>query len=306
VHDELTALLATGGPLHAPPETVRDYLDNDDLIDEYRQTTKPGAIEGRAMVLTAGPPGAGKSTTLAALRSTYRVIDPDEIKDLLLDRLQRRLLLTDLRRHTLPDGQPVRPGEVATWVHRTSTDIGDAVRAVSLALGGNFVMEGTLRWEGTPQQYARELDRNDYQYLEIIDVEVPRTTARRQARERWWRGRNDASLSLGGRFIADSVIDDCYDTNVDLISICARHARDLYEEATDMLVAARLRTLVRDHQGAARTATIDADGASRWDIPGVTALEGDRGFGARCVRCGRLLTNARSIEIGLGEECRRA
>ena len=306
VHRELTALLATGGPLYVAPVSVREYLAAPDLAneiaDEYRRATPAGQIDGRAMVFTAGPPGAGKSTTLSAHRTTFRVIDPDEIKSLLLARLMDRGLLDGLAHHRLADGGVVRPGEAGWWVHRASTNVADRVRRVSLGMRENFVMEGTLQWEGAPAQFTNELNEAEYEYLEVIDVEVPLHTALAQAKQRWWDGRTDPMTPLGGRFVAPEFIQRCYTPGTDSVSICAQHARALFEGARDLLIAARLRTVVCDNKGVARTATIDEAGATEWVIPEIGP---SLGFGAACIRCGRSLTSQRSVEIGLGEECRR-
>ena len=84
VHTQLAALLVLGRPLAAAPDPVRGHLD-DRLIEqvaaEYRALSPDGFIGGRAAIITAGVPGAGKSFALNAIAADYRRIDPDMIND---------------------------------------------------------------------------------------------------------------------------------------------------------------------------------------------------------------------------------
>lgn len=119
VFTQLTALLETGGPLAATPAGVDAFLTDRRLADaaaQYRSMSPNAPSDGYAAIITAGPPGAGKSTVTAGLAPDHRRIDPDEIKDLLLTELVRAHLLAargqihPRRRHRrlLPGGH--RPG----------------------------------------------------------------------------------------------------------------------------------------------------------------------------------------------------
>lgn len=71
-----------------------------------------------------------------SLLASHRRIDSDEIKDLLLDRAERRGMLAARHEHVLDDGGVVRPGELAGWVHRASTAVADLVRIESKLASG--------------------------------------------------------------------------------------------------------------------------------------------------------------------------
>lgn len=283
-----------------PPPAVEAHFTDQVLLDlatQYRATTPPGIAEGRAVIVTAGPPGAGKSTALTGIGHGFRRIDPDEIKDLLLDKIAADA--RDRFGHVLDDGSPVDLRELAGWVHRASTTVSDLVRAQSLAVGENFIMEGTLGWVGIPAVYEAELAENGYEHLTIVDVEVPMATAIEQARERWWRERQSGS-PLGGRFVSDDVIAAFYPNNP-RVSICATRARTLYEAANDLLIPVDLRTLSRSVNGVTRSAVITEGRVTRWSIPGTPS----KPVGVPCLRCGRALTNHKAIARGLGDDCVR-
>ena len=67
------------------PRRVRVHRE---LIEEFLDLSTEIAVEGRAVVVTAGPPAAGKSTRLGRLGydDTRRRIDPDVFKTMLVRR----------------------------------------------------------------------------------------------------------------------------------------------------------------------------------------------------------------------------
>ena len=214
VHSELAALLEAGGPLHVRPAPITLELGGtfiEDIAVAYRAATPGAPFEGRSAIVTAGPPGAGKSSAANLIDpAVYRRIDADRIKDRILWVLDSQGLLAARHEHTLADGRPVYPAELAWWVHKASTDAADLVRQACLADGENFLMEGTLAWDRLPAEYVIELVDFDYESIKIIDIEVPLSVAQTQARERWWAGRNESNSAVGGRFISDDAITAFY------------------------------------------------------------------------------------------------
>ena len=299
VHAELTRLLdPTLGPLGKPPREVEAFLTEDlrdEVAEEYRAMSPDAPADGRAAIITAGPPGAGKSTALDVLLDEHRRIDPDAVKDLLLGRLEAAGLLEVRHGFSLLDGQPVRPGELAWWVHRASTDVADLVRLTSLARGENFAMEGTLVWDEIVGQYNGELLRSGYETLIVLDVEVSLPVAIEQARQRWWQGRGDLT-GVGGRFVPDAVVAAFYPDN-SKVSVCATRAREMYSEANDSGITTTLALESRGISGARSAALLRPTG----DVEAWRGLT----LAAVCVRCGSRLTGKRSINRGLGEECHR-
>lgn len=91
-------------------------------------------------------PGAGKSTAIESrglAGNRWRVLDSDRIKDHLIRDGLDRGVYDDLLDTVLPDGRRLRPRELATLVHRESTQILDTVQQHCIEMGENIVIEGT-------------------------------------------------------------------------------------------------------------------------------------------------------------------
>ncbi len=239
-------------------------------------------------------PGAGKSSSLAAIAADYRRIDPDEIKNILLARLHLEGLLLDIRhKHVLADGNPICPGELAGWVHEASTTAADLVRAASLQIGENFAMEGTLSWTPLTQTHVDELASNDYEQLTILDVEVPLSVAVEQSKQRWWEGRHSSQTTdgtwLGGRFIAETILAQLY-SGPRSASTCAGNARKLYRNANRAGIDTDLLIVSRTANGTEYAARLSCDGQVHpWrDVP----------LGAVCTHCGAILKQPQAILKG--------
>jgi hypothetical protein len=296
VHSQLTAL-HQGGQF-AVPGPVRRYL-SDRLIDEvayeYRDNSPDAPAHGRAAIITAGVPGAGKSFAVDMLAADYRRIDPDGIKDLILMRLDHAGLLDIRHNHVLADGKPVHPSELAMWVHNASTEAADRVRAVSLRLGENFVMEGTLSWTPLLDSYVTELASDDYERLTIVDVEVPFTLAVEQSKHRWWAareaGRTVDGVQLGGRFIAQAALEGLY-SRQRRVSKCAVNSRKLCSNANNVGIETDLLIVSRTSTGTEYRAWLRPNGD----------IDPSRGapLGAVCITSGAILTNPTAIQTGVG------
>ncbi|MBM7416257.1 MULTISPECIES: zeta toxin family protein [Nocardiaceae] len=198
-------------------ELITDLLDTDESIEC-----------GRSAIVTAGVPGAGKSTMLRA-RGTdlggYRFLDADEIKVSLIERALEDGIYDDVLGVRLADGHCVAPMELASLVHRESVNIVEAVREECLRRGENIVVEGTLKWEGQPPDLYGEFSDAGYRRIEVLAVEVEAQTAHNRALTRWWGKRmrwRTGDDRLGGRFTPPASIDSGYDGLGQ--SKCARHA----------------------------------------------------------------------------------
>lgn len=237
VHAALTDLYRLGGSLSQPPSQLSAYFDDLAIArtaKTYMGLQRDVSSGGHAVVVAAGPPGAGKTDALGtlALRG-YRKIDPDVAKDLILGEAEQLGLLSYRHSFTLPDGQPVGVRELAAHVHSISTKTTDVVRRLALASGENIIIDGTLSWEPLAGQYLSELFSAGYEALEVVDVEAPLAVAIGRARKRWWDGRRGDPI-MGGRFVPDEVIERIY---VDPAgpSCCAVNAWNLAERAADEL-----------------------------------------------------------------------
>lgn len=250
----LTGPLATNGE-RATIQLSRYFLGNgtptierDRLWDqiEERYLARQAGVEreGRAALLTAGAPGAGKSTAvqqLGLVDDGWRRLDADIVKDDLVQELVAAGDADDVLAVQLVDGRPVMPRELAGLVHAESVLILDRIRDRCLRAGENVVIEGTLVWEPTGRELLDDLTTRAYREVSIVDVEVRREVARAQAVERWWTGRCDLVSDLGGRWVPLAVIDHAYPDPNDRHSACAANARALFDsEVVRELPLARL------------------------------------------------------------------
>ncbi|GAA1134813.1 zeta toxin family protein [Nocardioides aquiterrae] len=242
---ELEELSAPGHELHSesPRSTWVTYGDTvarlrtwEELIEEFTSLQEGITTDGRIAIVTAGPPGSGKSTTTTAILeagdnpTSYRRIDPDVIKDLLLDRAIKDGLYEPLLQKRLSDGLPIMPRELSGLVHEESTRLAREIRRRCMRKGENVVVEGTLSWPDMIDVHLRELTEAGYDALHVVSVEVPKAVAAERVMDRWWAGRNDLADSLGGRFVPIAVIDGCWDEDGDP-SRCDLNARELFRRA---------------------------------------------------------------------------
>lgn len=243
VHSALTELYALGGALNQPPAQLNAYFDDLAVVraaKAYMSLQSDVTVGGHAVVVTAGPPGAGKTEARGTMAlNGYRVIDPDVAKDLLLKEAEAQGLLAYRNSHILPDGRPVGVRELASHIHSISTRTTDIVRQLALAAGENVVIEGTLSWAPLIDVYIGELFSAGYEDLEVVDVEAPVNVALERARHRWWTGRQ-GDLELGGRFVPDHIIEEFY-LDHSWQSCCAANALLLAERAADNLGNGKLR-----------------------------------------------------------------
>lgn len=238
VHQELTQLTSPGSPLHQAPPHLLAYFNDRAVVDLARRylALQTGIkVEGRAVVYSAGPPGAGKSSALQSLKlEGYRKIDPDEAKDLILDDAHRHGLLTYRENFMLADGNSVSIRELVAHVHSISNRVTDLVRKLSLGAGENLIIDGTLSWAPLGSLYVDELYTAGYEGLTVVDVELPLRETLRRAKKRWWDGRQNDPI-WGGRFMPESAIRTCYQAGNDEESMCALNAANLAIQAADEL-----------------------------------------------------------------------
>ncbi|MYV31328.1 AAA family ATPase [Rhodococcus sp. DSM 6344] len=239
---QLSELAAHGGPLHRDSPRTTELLYTDDLdrrdfqaevVEQYLARAEP-AREARSAVLTAGAPGAGKSTSLSEHVDEiegYRQIDSDDIKDYLLKQALVDGIYDDLLERKLADGYPISPRELATLVHRESTNVVADIRSRCISRRENLIIEGTLTWAEEGVRIVEQLSSAGYVNVHIIDVEVPFDVAAEQALSRWWGARvadRTKDGALGGRFVPPAAIQLSYGDEHPL-STCATNARALFD-----------------------------------------------------------------------------
>lgn len=246
VATRLTDLSVPGAPLHRDSDqsTVRLYPRGDigrarfqkDTIDWYLSQGNP-RLGGRTAIVTAGPPGAGKSALVKARIADldeYRIIDADIIKDHLVrqaiaDGIYDRLLTMA----PFADGHGLAPRELSALVHVESVRLAEAIREMCTSLKENVVIEGTLTWHLQGPNIFRELADNDYFDVEVYGIDIEQEEAHESALDRWWKLRLEWAKgqdSLGGRFTPADAIDMCYPAP-GAESVCTTNAKNFINTA---------------------------------------------------------------------------
>jgi hypothetical protein len=121
----------------------------------------------------------------------------------------------------LPDRRTLQPLGLAPLLQTLSTEIANAVRRRSLAMGEDVVIEATMASTLYGDRLLRSLAKADYSDLVIVSVETDLATAQDRAMERWWRGREVESL--GGRLVHPEVIERAYPASTET-SACRANA----------------------------------------------------------------------------------
>lgn len=216
----------------------------EEIIDSYLSDSTDVGKDGLAAIVTAGPPGAGKSTKIEHLDedlSSYRRLDADEIKNVLIDRAVADGIYDSFLGHILPDGRPILPNELASLVHTESANLHNEIIRKSLEDKVNVIIEGTLSWSELINRYYNWLAAKEYQKLKILDVEVDCYTALAHAEKRWWDGREEyfagTGSPRGGRFTPTSAISSAYPggvstsaCNVNAVNFFNDDRADIFEE----------------------------------------------------------------------------
>lgn len=111
MHAALTDLYTPGNDLAKAPDVLLEYFDDVAIVrlaKAYMKRQQDVTSAGRAVVIAAGPPGAGKSGALNTMDLRgYRLIDPDDAKDMILGDAERHGLLSYRHSCVLPDGNSV-------------------------------------------------------------------------------------------------------------------------------------------------------------------------------------------------------
>lgn len=240
VAEELERLNGPGGILSSKSmrSTWRMYGDGverlrlwERIIDQYLGSDDQVVSEGRLEVVTAGPPGAGKSQMTEGAAG-YRNIDPDLVKLTLLRIEGAARTYDNLLRMELPDGFPVMLNELSGLVHDESWQIAEVIRDRCMQRGENVILQGTLSWSPLVEKVLDDVAAYGYEGLHIAVADVDLNTAHERALKRWWTDRCDRDQPMGGRFVPKSVIDACFDSNG---SICSRNAQRLYQRVSTVL-----------------------------------------------------------------------
>lgn len=263
---QLIGLSAVGLPLHADSrrQTAVMYAGDPsrrfvqkNIVTQYLGRQQP-TQSGRSAIITAGPPGVGKTSSLRLEVSdlgSYRILDADIVKDYLIEQAIADGTYDDLLQRELLDGHPIAPGELAALVHDESVQLIERIRHICIGQRNNIVIEATLQWPDHGPTIFSELAAGDYTAIRILATEASRELVYEQALTRWWTRRAQwisGQHPLGGRFVPPAAIDMCYPATG--LSYCTQHAINIMERAQGGEIEnVRLTILRRTNTGPAET-----------------------------------------------------
>jgi predicted kinase len=174
-------------------------LEHNAIVDYFHEASRNVPRECRAIV-AGGLPGAGKTTVLrdhAGIDlSHYFVINPDDIKEELA------------RRGMIPALDGLSPMEASELVHEESSHVAKRLAQRALGDGKNLIWDITM---SSGLSTAKRLDelraaRFDFVAAIFVDIPLPVSVQRADARHREGHEQYRNGEGLGGRFVPAQLI----------------------------------------------------------------------------------------------------
>ncbi|MFF4168562.1 zeta toxin family protein [Streptomyces sp. NPDC001744] len=205
------------------------------VIERFKAEYAGRPRGGNAVLLTAGAPGAGKSTVQHQLGSwqneeselgrlltsahglkleDYVVLDPDEFKRALFEAGGLPRLSPEAM--ALSFGRELSPAELSGLLHREASYLRDQLETWARREGHNLLFDATLANETANVALLDNLARDGYDQRVILSVEVPLETSLAQNAGRWQAGRiayEQGNDPYGGRMAPQEMIRALYAKN---------------------------------------------------------------------------------------------
>jgi len=174
-------------------------LVHDDLLDRLYGKAALVPCDGQAIV-AGGLPGAGKTTVLARHAGSdlaaFFTINPDLIKAELAER------------GLIPQISGLTPMEASRLAHEEASHVAKRLAHRAHAEGRNVIWDVTMSNPQTCAARIGALQAAGYTRIEAIFVDIPIVVSVSRADARHRQGHDDyrAGLGLGGRFLAQELI----------------------------------------------------------------------------------------------------
>lgn len=183
----------------------------EDMYNKYKD--KPC---NKKVIISAGLPGAGKTTVLSQIDSInlddYCTVNADDIKEEMI------------KRGMVPEVRGLTPLECAGLIHEESSELADILQKRFVAEGKNIIYDTTSKSIDSVKGRLDVFLKGSYKAKDItmVFVDITLDTSRERAYNRYKSGINkyiNEESSLGGRYVPESVFNKCKPTEDGYASI---------------------------------------------------------------------------------------
>lgn len=173
---------------------------HNELIDKMMFKYRNVPIDGK-IIMSAGLPGAGKTTVLTKYMDTdmsqYATVSSDDFKEMLAEEGQ------------IPEIEGLTPMESSTLVHLESSYLADTLSAKLAEEKKNIIYDFTCKKEASAISRIDTYVNNGYSTsnIQMVFVNISVDTAHERAKYRYREGLNNGDI--GGRHLPSSIIEGC-------------------------------------------------------------------------------------------------